>query len=158
MLLQEAASAGAAFHPLVLTPARWMWLLPLLPLLGFVLNGALSLIPAYTPGPADPQRSHGDDAHEQHEETDDAEDPAGAAAAHHHVVRHRFATLTSIIGPGVMVLAFALAATIFFAMRDAGELHAPFVQRYFTWIIAGDLKIDAAFQLDQLSMVMILVI
>ena len=34
----------------------------------------------------------------------------------------------------------------------------PFIQRYFEWMPVGDLHIDAAFQLDQLSMVMILVI
>ena len=37
-------------------------------------------------------------------------------------------------------------------------MHAPFVQRYFTWMPVGDLQIDAAFQLDQLSMVMMLII
>jgi NADH-quinone oxidoreductase subunit L len=79
---------------------------------------------------------------------------------HHVVVRHRFAGLTSIVGSGVMVLAFALALAVFFAMRGAGEaaLHAPFIQRYYEWMPVGDLHIDAAFQLDQLSMVMILVI
>src|SRR3712207_7617762 len=40
----------------------------------------------------------------------------------------------------------------------AGELHAPFVQRYFSWMTVGDLSIDASFQLDQLSMVMVLII
>ena len=37
-------------------------------------------------------------------------------------------------------------------------MHAPFVQRYFSWMPVGDLQIDAAFQLDQLSMVMMLVV
>jgi len=35
---------------------------------------------------------------------------------------------------------------------------APFIQRYFSWMPVGDLQIDAALQLDQLSMVMVLVI
>ena len=43
-------------------------------------------------------------------------------------------------------------------MRGRGEMHAPFVQRYFSWMPVGDLQIDAAFQLDQLSMLMALVI
>jgi len=60
MLLQEAVTAGA--HPLSGTAASYLWLLPLLPLLGFVLNGLLSLIPAYHAGPADPQASHDDHA------------------------------------------------------------------------------------------------
>ena len=37
-------------------------------------------------------------------------------------------------------------------------MHAPFVQRYFSWMPVGDLQIDAAFQLDQLSMMMMLVV
>jgi NADH-quinone oxidoreductase subunit L len=46
------------------------------------------------------------------------------------------------------------------AMRGAGggEMHAPFIQRYFSWMPAGDLRLEAMFQLDQLSMVMTLVI
>src|SRR3954467_5250820 len=46
----------------------------------------------------------------------------------------------------------------FFAMRGVGEMHSPFIQHYFSWIPVGDLQLDAAFQLDQLSMIMTLVI
>jgi NADH-quinone oxidoreductase subunit L len=152
MLLQEVAGA---VHPLAGTVARWMWALPLLPLLGFVLNGALSLAAAYHPGPPDP----GAQPHDTHPTADDSH---AAHAGHddaHTIVRHRFATLTSIIGPGVMVLAFALAVAMFMAMRGVGgELSTPFIQRYYEWMPVGDLRVDAAFQLDQLSMVMILVI
>ena len=161
MLLQEVA---ASVHPLAGTVARYMWALPLLPLLGFVVNGALSLFSAYHPGPADPG-AHPHDIHASAEAVHEAEtghDVTGGGAHgddHHVVVRHRFAGLVSIIGPGVMVLAFLLAAAIFIAMRDAGAAaHAPFIQRYYSWMPVGDLQIDAAFQLDQLSMVMILVI
>jgi len=35
---------------------------------------------------------------------------------------------------------------------------APFIQQYFAWMPVGDLHIDAAFQLDQLSIMMMLVI
>jgi NADH-quinone oxidoreductase subunit L len=162
MLLQEAAGA---VHPLAGTIAQWMWALPLLPLLGFVVNGALSLFSAYRPGPADPG-AHPHDAHAspkaRHEAVEGHDVTGGGAHGddHHVVVRHRFASLATIIGPGVMVAAFALAAAIFFAMRTAGSgaLHTPFVQRYYEWMPVGDLRIDAAFQLDQLSMVMILVI
>ena len=161
MLLQHAADAvQAGAHPLSGTAAEYMWLLPLLPLLGFLLNGLLSLVSAYHPGPADPSADHGDGhgAAATHAPDDDV---AGAFADNHHpVARHRFATLASLIGPGVLVLAFGLALAIFAAMRGAGggEMHAPFVQRYFSWMPVGDLQIDAAFHLDQLSMVMVLII
>ena len=161
-LLQEAAGVA---HPLAGTVARLMWMLPLLPLLGFVINGALSIVSAYHAGADDPG-AHPHDVHASAEERHEAHtghDVTGGGAHgddHHVVVRHRFAALTSIIGPGVMVLAFGLALAIFAAMRGAGDaaLHVPFVQRYFEWMPVGDLRIDAAFQLDQLSMVMILVI
>ncbi|HKO16902.1 MAG TPA: NADH-quinone oxidoreductase subunit L, partial [Gemmatimonadaceae bacterium] len=92
--------------------------------------------------------------------SDAAESGGGAHGDDHHSpARHRFATLTSLVGAGVLILAFGLAAAIFAAMLrtpDAGR--APFVQHYFTWLTAGDFHADAAFQLDPLSMVMILVI
>jgi NADH-quinone oxidoreductase subunit L len=162
MLLQHAASApSGATHPLSGTAAEYVWLLPLLPLLGFVVNGALSLVAAYQPGPADPTTSHGghSDA-EAHGGAHDAHVTGGGAAGddHHPHARHRFAALTSVIGPGVLVAAFGLTVAIVLAVIRAGEVHAPFVQRYFTWMPAGDLSIDAAFQVDQLSMVMALVI
>jgi NADH-quinone oxidoreductase subunit L len=46
---------------------------------------------------------------------------------------------------------------IFSAMRSV-SMEAPFVQSYFSWMPAGELQINAALQLDQLSMVMVLVI
>jgi NADH-quinone oxidoreductase subunit L len=140
--------APAQIHPLTGTAASWLWAVPLLPLLGFAINGALSLVAAYRPGPSDPSLTHGGgEAH-----------GSGDHEGHHAVKRHRFATLTSIVGPGVLVLSFLLTAAIVMAMRGAGELHEPFIQRYFSWMPVGDLRIDAAFQLDQLSIVMTLVI
>jgi NADH-quinone oxidoreductase subunit L len=60
----------------------------------------------------------------------------------------------------VLILSFLLTATIWMAMHAAGggEIASPFIQRYFSWMPVGDLQIDAAFQLDQLSMMMMLVI
>jgi NADH-quinone oxidoreductase subunit L len=66
--------------------------------------------------------------------------------------------VTSFVGPAVLVLSFLLSAAIFMAMRGAGDMTAPFVQRYFSWMPVGDLHVDAAFQLDQLSIVMTLVV
>ncbi|MDB4875417.1 MAG: proton-translocating NADH-quinone oxidoreductase, chain, partial [Gemmatimonadetes bacterium] len=159
MILQHAADAmqGGA-HPLSGTVAEYLWLLPLLPLLGFLLNGLLSLASAYHAGPSDPGLEHGEGHVVEHAHDATGEDALGDD--HHPVVRHRFATLTSLIGPGVLALSFILAVAIFFAMRAAGggEMHAPFVQRYFSWMPVGELQIDAAFHLDQLSMVMVLII
>jgi NADH-quinone oxidoreductase subunit L len=145
--------AVAGTSPLAGTAADWLWLLPVLPLAGFVLNGLLSVAGAYHPGPADPSAApHGaEGAHEAPHE-------GAHGDAHHAPARHRFAGLSTIIGPAVLIAAFGLALAIFSAMLGAGDLRQPLVQRYFSWMPVGDLQIDFAFQLDQLSMVMILVI
>ncbi len=158
-MLLQIAGVAAAVHPLQGTVAAWMWLLPLLPLLGFVLNGLLSLHGSFRAGPADPSAS----AHEQtqaHVGSGDPSQPAGAHGDDHHAVgRHRYAAIVSVIGPAVLAASFVLAALIFRQMLAAGALTEPFVQRYFSWMPVGrDLQIDAAFQLDQLSMLMVLIV
>ncbi len=141
-------------HPLAETAARFIWWLPTLPLIGFLINGALALAATAKPGPADPSADHGHD---------DAAGPSHAASDSHahgddtHPPRHRFAQAVSVVGPGVMVLAFGLALAIFGAMRGAA-VHAPYINTLFSWMPVGDLQLDAALQLDQLSMVMVLVI
>jgi NADH-quinone oxidoreductase subunit L len=157
-MLLPLQDVAVATHPLSGTAAQWLWAVPLLPLLGFVINGLLSLGDSFHKGPSDPTAQHGDD-HGAHEEFIGHEhDHDGDHDAAHEPARHKFAWITSIVGPGVLVLSFLLTAAIFIAMRGAGEIHAPLVQRYFSWMPAGDLKIDAAFQLDQLSMMMMFVV
>ena len=166
MLLAQATVVGegvqqasAAFSG---TAVEWLWVVPLLPLLGFVINGALSLFSAMTLGPADPSAAHGDGsgAHDAHAASHDpAHAPSGGAHGddHHAVVRHRFAGITTLVGPAVLILAFLLSAVIFWQYRATGA-HEPFVQRYFTWMVAGDLSIDASLMIDQLSLIMLLVV
>ena len=159
MLLQEIVAGGA--HPLAGTVARFAWLLPILPLLGFVINGALSVVSAARIGPDDPDMAHGDDhsptanlgahvlsAPQQAGTLDDDHRPIGP---------HRYAGIVSIVGPGVLVLSFLLAWAIFSAMRSV-PMEAPFVQTYFSWMPVGTLQMNAALQLDQLSMLMVLVV
>ncbi len=159
MLLQEIVSGGA--HPLADTVARFAWLLPVLPLLGFVINGVLSLLSAARVGPDDPDMAHRDGhssfaalgahvvaAPEQASPVDDDHHPSGP---------HRYAGIVSIVGPGVLVMSFLLAWAIFAAMRSV-PMEAPFVQTYFAWMPVGTLQVNAALQLDQLSMLMVLVV
>src|SRR5262245_19282530 len=102
MLLQQAPSTAG--HPLSGTAAEWLWVVPLLPLAGFAINGALSIVAAYHAGPSDPAAEHGD-----HTSVEHSPDEHGAPGDDHHAIaRHRFAGITSIVGPGVLLLAFAL--------------------------------------------------
>ncbi len=140
---------GAA-HPLSGTVAELIWLVPLLPFLGFVLNGAFSLSAAYLPGPLDPSQDP-TSGHSGHT----GEFPALQSTHHGH--RHRWEKFTTIIGPAVVILSFLISAAIAWTMiQHSGD--APFVQRYGTWMPAGTLQVEWAFQLDHLSMVMVLII
>ncbi len=137
-------------HPLSGTIAELIWLVPVLPFLGFLINGAFSLTSAYLPGPLDPS-SDPTSGHSGHT----GEFPALQATHHGH--RHRWEKATTIIGPAVIILGFLLSAAIAWTMIQRGG-DAPFVQRYSTWMPAGTLQVDWAFQLDHLSMVMVLII
>src|SRR3954466_12693254 len=124
-LLQEVATAAqtSAAHPLSGTVARWLWLVPVLPFIGFLINGLLSIAAAYHVGPSDPSASHGDHDHAHahahaHAHHDDGHD--AHADDHPPGVRHRLGRATSIVGPGVLVLSFLVTAGIWMAMRAAG--------------------------------------
>ncbi|HSJ08195.1 MAG TPA: hypothetical protein VK936_15925, partial [Longimicrobiales bacterium] len=65
--------------------------------------------------------------------------------------------IPTIVGPGVVALAFVIALVNFFRMLGA-DLHEPVVETYWQWMPVGSLNIDAAFQLDQLSMLMTLIV
>ena len=66
-------------------------------------------------------------------------------------------TLVSVIGAGVLVAAFAVAVAVF---RAFGSLHADaaVVFRYWSWMPVGALQVDVAFQVDQLSTIMVLIV
>ena len=135
MLIQEATAAA---HPLAGTVARWVWLLPILPLLGFVINGLISLVSTARIGPPDPDMGHGDDTRAGHGTT---------GGDHPSDKPHPYAGIVSIIGPAVVVLSFVLALAIFFAMKGV-SMETPFIQRYFNWMPVGKLQIDAALHDD----------
>ena len=120
--------------------AEWTPVLPgviiLLPLLGFAINGVLALSAARKS--ADAVRAGG--------EFDFFE--GGRARTH---------SLPTWVGPGVMLLAFLLTLVNFIGMLGA-DMHEPWVHSYWTWIATGELHVAAAVQLDQLSMIMMLII
>jgi NADH-quinone oxidoreductase subunit L len=66
----------------------------------------------------------------------------------------------SLIGPGVLLLAFAIAVLRFqdLSVLWASTPEAAQIVTLWSWLPVGDLKVAFAFQLDQLSMVMLLVV
>ena len=69
-------------------------------------------------------------------------------------VRPNAKTLVSIIGAGVLLAAFAVSIAVFRSF----DADAPVVFRYWSWIPVGTLQVDFAFQVDQLSAVMLLIV
>jgi NADH-quinone oxidoreductase subunit L len=65
--------------------------------------------------------------------------------------------LVSVVGVGSVVAAFAVGVAVFLAVLGAHPA-APYVRTLWSWIPAGDLRVDAALQVDQLSVVMLLVV
>ncbi len=128
-LVQEAAQS-AGYEPLL--PG----LIVLLPLLGFLVNGVLAM--RVGGRMADAVRAGGDGAGQSH--LDDG--------------HKRWVTL---VGPGVVGLSFLLVLMNFAGMFNA-DLHDPVVVSYWSWMVTGSLEVDAALQLDQLSMIMMLVV
>jgi NADH-quinone oxidoreductase subunit L len=153
-MLQDLAAVDV--HPLAATAARFVGLLPLLPLAGFLVNGALSLASSYTRGPADPSASGAHGA----EDVNEGSGPEHAAAHvdEHVVARYPHVALMSVLVPLMPALSFALTVAIFLGMLSVGDVHEPYVRSYFDWMVTGDLHLSWAFQVDQLSMVMALVI
>ncbi|MFO7892641.1 MAG: NADH-quinone oxidoreductase subunit L [Longimicrobiales bacterium] len=66
-------------------------------------------------------------------------------------------SLPTWIGPGAIGLAFLVALINFVGMLGA-ELHEPIIRTYWSWMPIGELQVDAALQLDQLSMLMTMIV
>ena len=128
LLQAEPLPLAGSFEPFLAA------LILLLPLVGFVANGLLAL-------------SGGRRAADRIREGSAGE--AGPKRWTH--------VLPTWIGPGVVGVAFALTLVNFVRMLRV-ELHEPFVHSYWTWIATGDLAVEAAIQLDQLSLIMMMVI
>ena len=66
-------------------------------------------------------------------------------------------TAVSVIGAGVLVASFAVALQVFLGYRAAG-IHEPAIVPLWTWLPVGALQVSLAFQVDALSLVMLLVV
>ena len=168
----EALATETAAHGFEPTMLAWIVLLPLI---GFLINGAASLVAArrdhrdrlahaVAHSDAHPHAAGGDAVNAAHATPDahsrDAgeEDREEAALPHVAPEQHGWThTLPTFVAPGVLLLSFLLALVNFMGMRGA-DLHGPIVETYFSWMPVGELQIDAALLLDPLSMLMVLII
>jgi NADH-quinone oxidoreductase subunit L len=123
--------AGEAFDPFL--PG----LVILLPLLGFLINGVLAL--SASRRSADALRGGSELDFFQGEK------------------RPLTHSLPTWIGPGVLGLAFLIVLVNFTRMLGV-EMHEPIIRHYWTWMNTGAFQVEVALQLDQLSMIMMMVV
>ncbi len=128
---QAAAEGGAHFEPF------FPGLVILLPLIGFAINGWLAL--QHARASADAVRGGGEL---------DLGDASSRPSTH---------TLPTFVGPGVMLLAFVITLVNFTRALGA-HLDQAVVVSYWTWIGTGTFTVDAAIQLDPLSLIMMMVV
>jgi hypothetical protein len=109
-----------------------LWAIALLPLLGFLINGSVSLFGARRSArealARDPH-GRGLDEEPGHHAHDDLAPATGGSRL-----------IPTIVGPGVVGLAFVIALVNFFRMLGA-DLHEPIIETYFQWIPVGSLHI-----------------
>jgi NADH-quinone oxidoreductase subunit L len=116
----------------------YLWLVPALPLLGVVLNGAIALFAERPFLLADSPGNHGE-----------SHGPSEAPA---------YRKLVAFIAPAVVGAAFVVALLCVLSLASRPADGRTFVQILFPWIEAGSLLVPAALQLDPLSSVMALVV
>ncbi len=73
------------------------------------------------------------------------------------LTRRAAKTAVSLIGSGVLLLAFAVAVLVLLAVARAHP-EAPYVVTLWSWMPVGKLQLNLALQVDQLSTVMLLVV
>ena len=136
----------------------YLWLVPALPLLGVVLNGAIALFaerPLLLKEAGLPLAGGHGAAHGSH---DDAHGTSSHGSAHGHHESPAYRKLVALIAPGVVGAAFVVALLCVLSLASRPADGRTFVQILFPWIQAGSLLVPAGLQLDPLSSVMALVV
>jgi len=115
---------------------KQLWLIPALPLAGFLLNGLVALV-----------------ASSMRAEKESGADHPGVPLPYAQRLFH------GVVGVGSVglaaVLSFAALVPYALGSMQVPEGLAPIVQKVYTWMAAGDYTIDVAFRLDTLSALML---
>jgi len=122
---------------------NYLWVVPALPLLGVIVNSAIALLserPVLLR-----ENAHGEGGH-------------GGVDAQGHHASPPYRKLVAFIGPAVVGASFVVSILAVLALAARPAHDRLFVQVLFPWVQAGTFQAKAAFQLDPLSAVMILVV
>ena len=123
---------------------NYLWLVPALPLLGVIVNSAIAIFaerPLLIPEAGSEEHGHGASSH-----------GAGQPMA------PPYRKLVAFLGPAVVGASFVVSLLSVLALAARPAHDRLFVQVLFPWVTAGGFSAPAAFQLDPLSSVMILVV
>jgi NADH-quinone oxidoreductase subunit L len=121
-----------------------LWLVPALPLLGVIVNSAIAIFaerPLLLVEAGSEEHGHGASSH---------------GAGHHTAPPYR--KWVAFLGPAVVGASFVVSLLSVLALATRPAHDRLFVQVLFPWVAAGGFSAPAAFQLDPLSSVMILVV
>src|SRR5450759_819450 len=115
---------------------KQLWLIPALPLAGFLLNGLVALV-----------------ASSMRAEKESGADHPGVPLPYAQRLFH------GVVGVGSVglaaVLSFAALVPYALGSMQVPDGLAPIVQKVYTWMAAGDYTVDVAFRLDTLSALML---
>jgi NADH-quinone oxidoreductase subunit L len=142
----------------------FLWLVPALPLLGVILNGAIALFserPVLLAEAAHGEEGHGHgDSHGAHPLGPSSLGTSAPAGEGHGAspAPAPYRKLVAFIGPAVVGVAFVVSLLSVIALAARSPHDRLFIQVLFPWIQAGGFSAPAALQLDPLSSVMILVV
>jgi NADH-quinone oxidoreductase subunit L len=117
---------------------NYLWLVPALPLFGVIANSAIALF-------SERPILLRENAH-------------GEGDAHGHHASPPYRKLVAFIGPAVVGASFVVSVLAVLALAARPAHDRLFVQVLYPWVQAGNFQAAAAFQLDPLSSVMILVV
>jgi len=143
-----------------------LWLIPALPLAGFLLNGLVSLLSGWrraAKATAEWRAAHPDDhGHDEHghevhaHEEDHGHDDHGHAGPFLPWWERLFYGVVGVLSVGLAtVVAFAnVVPYVAGSLATEGGL-APVVQTAWRWMAAGHVSVDMAFRLDPLSAMMV---
>ncbi len=127
-----------------------LWLVPVLPLIGVFLNGAIAL--------ASERRVLLQRYYDELEGGQDGGPDHGHGNHHDPLFNAPYRKMVSLIGPGVVGLSFLVALLCVLTLLRMPAENRVFQQDMFTWIQAGSFKAAFSLYLDPLSSVMILVV
>jgi len=141
-----------------------LWLVPALPLLGVILNGAIALFserPVLLAEAAHGEEDHGSLGPPALGTSPPGTSHSGGSHGDSHGASPApapYRKLVAFIGPAVVGVAFVVSLLSVIALAARSPHDRLFVQVLFPWIQAGGFSAPAALQLDPLSSVMILVV